>query len=718
MGVGDPMAGNIIRKQLKAAVFILILAGVVLAKAQPIPGATFTPSGVKPWLQDAMSQLAQLPDGTKSVKIASERLTLSYIDPLRATQLLALHGYTIGQPDTPVNSTNLPVVVALSGTINVDTIPTVTEKFPQTETDPVNELVVFHDENDPSQLSGFMAIIKNDIDLPARQMIIEAMILEVSSTALKELGVKWTRASGAKESGNFINSKLSNLVVGSVRNPATDVALDLSTKGVFHDLNTQIKALVREGEAEILSRPSVLALDNRMAYISVAEDIPIARSSYAKNDYQSTSFAKEKAGITLALRPRIDAKGQEVSMQVNAEVTAKVPDGDLEVRNKDGMILASAPTISRREVKTYVRVANNTPFIIGGLIAKDKLSTVDKVPLLGDIPLLGGVFRSKKNQAVKREVIIVLTPFVLPEEHVIGKNMPKDEDAFDSVGNQLFRDAYRIRAEDTFDLNYLYENKQLQRMKALANRIIATDVKLASEYPYSQFVDKAVPGEAILCYRQIYEVLKRRGMQNKLNSTKLIFFESDRNIGSGHQVQFLEEYILNNAPEILTEKGGSKAVLLTFDMKRDSDDAKSIFNEPVPQVKLVDCADRKDWSKQLWELNQHKEDGEEQFAVLLREKKDMERLKYAVLMKKTVELNTEELVLTLSSFTRGRLLLMPRVKEQDVELIDGDVARAFFYSEMYYQALQKEMEKDLTAFRKVIEEKDHLKKLVNPSPRP
>jgi len=88
------------------------------------------------------------------------------------------------------------------------------------------------------------------------------------------------------------------------------------------------------------------------------------------------------------------------------------------------------------------------------------------------------------------------------------------------------------------------------------------------------------------------------------------------------------------------------------------------------------------------------------------------------LMKKTVELNTEELVLTLSSFTRGRLLLMPRVKEQDVELIDGDVARAFFYSEMYYQALQKEMEKDLAAFRKVIEEKNHLKKLIKTSPRP
>ena len=104
--------------------------------------------------------------------------------------------------------------------------------------------------------------------------------------------------------------------------------------------------------------------------------------------------------------------------------------------------------------------------------------------------------------------------------------------------------------------------------------------------------------------------------------------------------------------------------------------------------------------------------------MLLRSKRDLERLKYAMLIKKTVEMNTEKLVLSLSQFTRGRLLLMPRVKAQDIELVDGDVARAFFYSEMYYQALQLEMEKDIAAFRKVIEEKDHLKEMLNPTPRP
>ena len=692
----------------------VVLAGTLLA--QPLPGTGPTRSRIKPWLKNALGELAALKT-TNDVKVVSKRITLSYIDPVRATQLLALHGYTIGKTEETVDPTKLPVVVALPGTANVDTIPPLTEKFPQTETDPVNELVIFHDENDPSQLSGFMATLKDDIDRPARQIIIEAMILEVSTTALKELGVQWTRASTAKASGNFINSKLSGLTIGNLAHPAADATINLTTKGIFHDLNTQIKALVREGEAEVLSRPSVLALNNRMAYISVSEDIPIASSSYSKNDYQSTSFEKEKAGITLALRPRIDAAGEEVSMQVNAEVTAKVPDADLVVRNKDGMVLASSPTISRREVRTYVRVANNTPFIIGGLIAKDKQSTVDKVPLLGDIPLIGGLFRSKQEKAVKREVIIVLTPMVLPEEQVTGKHIPKDEDLFDSFGHQLFRDAYRIRAEDTFDLNYLTQNRQLQRMKALASRIVADNIQLRGEYPYNRFVDRAIPGENILCYRQIYEVLKRQDMQEQLASTKIIFFEPDKNIEAGHRVRFLEEFLRAHAPEVLTEKGGQRAVAISFTMQRFSDSAKTIFNEPVPELKLLQCADELEWARQLWTLNQPTEGGQEKFTVLLRHQKDVERLKYAVLMKKTVELNTEKQVLSLSNFTRGRLLMMPRVKPRDIELVDGDVARAFFFSEMYYQALQVEMEKDLAAFRKVIEDKNHLQQMLNPDPR-
>jgi hypothetical protein len=397
-------------------------------------------------------------------------------------------------------------------------------------------------------------------------------------------------------------------------------------------------------------------------------------------------------------------------------VTAQVPNEDVEVK-QGANVVAKSPTISVREVKTTARVANNTPFIIGGLIARDKQSSVDKVPLLGDLPLLGGLFRSKQEKAVKREVIIVLTPTVLPDNPVGGKHIPEDEDLFDSFGNQLFRDAYRIRAEDTFDLNYLTQNRQLQRMKALASRIVAGNAQLRGQYPYNHFVDKAVPGEEILCYRQIYEVLKRQDMQEQMASTKIIFFEPDKNIKSGHRVRFLEAYLKANAPEVLTEEGGGKAVAISFTMQRFSDSAKTIFNEPVPELQLVDCADEANWARQLWTLNQPTEEGQGKFTVLLRHQKDVQRLKYAVLMKKAVELNTEKQVLSLGNFTRGRLLLMPRVKEADIELVDGDVARAFFFSEMYYQALQVEMEKDLAAFRKVIEDKNHLQQMLNPGPR-
>jgi hypothetical protein len=698
------------------AVLAVGLAGIQYASAQPVPGPNR--SGVKPWLQQALGELANLAN-TNTVKVASKRITLSYIDPIRATQLLALHGFNIGKLEEPINPAKLPVIIALPGTAFHETVPNAEDKFPHTETDPLNDLVVFHDENDPAQLSGLMTTLKNEVDRPARQIIIEAMILEISSTSLQELGVQWTRAPAVTASGNFVNSKLSSLTIGSLKYPAADAALNLTTKGIFHDLNTQIKALVREGKVEILSRPSVLALNNRMAYISISEDIPVARTSYAPgNNYQNTSFETKKAGITLALRPRINANGEEVSMQVNAEVTARVPGADVLVKNGSGTILASSPTISRREVRTYVRVANNTPFIIGGLIAKDKQSTVYKVPLLHHLPILGSLFQSKKNTAVKREVIIVLTPFVLPEDHVIGKNMPQDEDAFDSVGHQLFRDAYRIRAEDTFDLNYLFENKQLQRMKALATRIVARNVFLGAQYPYNKFYGKAVPGESILCYRQIYEVLKRQGAQEKLDSSKLIFFVPDENIKSGHRVLFLEEYIRAQAPEVLTEQGGAQALAMTFVLQRFSDRPKSIFQEPVPEIRMVDCATEAAWRKQLWELNQPGANGQEKFTVLLRRKKDVERLKYAVLMKKTVELNTQKLALSLSNFSRGRLLLMPRVKAQDIELVDGDVARSFFYSELYYPASQAEMEKDITAFRKAIEEKDHLKQMLKTNARP
>ena len=639
------------------------------------------------------------------IEMVSRRLRLSYVDPTRCTQLLKLYGITVGSVTAAVDPKKLPVVVALPETKFHEIVPAPSGTFPRTETDPLNELMVFYDSSEPSQFGRIVRIVREQIDIPARKIMIEAMVLEISSTALKELGVQWDLTGNAGD-GNFVGRHLGKaplpLTIGKIREivpSAKNVPqLDFSVTNAFREFNFRLQALVKEGTAEVLSRPSVLTLDNRMAYINVSEKIPIATTKFAKDFISAVDFREVTAGIELAVRPRINEDGSEVSMQINASVSARVPGENNDVRDKVGNLLASAPTLSIREVKTYARIANDTPFIIGGLIAKDSAETVHSVPILGKIPILGALFRSKSKTGLKREVIIVITPSVLPEENVVNKSMPKDEDLFDSFDHRLFRDAYRIRDEDTFDLRYLTENRGLLKLQAIADRIVTDDVRLAEAYPYNRFADRAVPGEDALVRRQIYEVLKHREAAEKLDARKLIFFRKDEDLGTGFRVRFLSEHLEEVAPFVLSNKKTGKAFALRYQFRRDSASASELLEEPVPEMAIVDCPDKATWRRLLWELNQPGPKGEVRRVIILRNRDDLERLKFAVLMKKTIELNTEKNILQLKSFTRGRLLRMPTVREDDVELIDFEVAACFFHSEQYYAALQSALRRDYAAF--------------------
>ena len=636
------------------------------------------------------------------IDMESRRLRLSYVDPTRCTQLLKLYGITVGSPTAAVDPKKLPVVVALPETKFHDVVPPQSGTFPRTETDPLNELMVFYDSSEPSQFGRVVRLVREQIDMPARKIMIEAMVLEISSQSLKDLGVQWDVTKNVG-SGNFIGRHLDNdpdnLKIGQIVPSGVGVPqLDFSVTNAFREFNIRLQALVKEGTAEVLSRPSVLTLDNRMAYINVSEKIPIANTKFVKDYVSAVDFRDVTAGIELAVRPRINEDGTEVSLQINASVSARVPGKDQQVMGKDDVVLATAPTLSIREVKTYARIANDTPFIIGGLIAKDSEETVNSVPVLGKIPVLGALFRSKSKTGLKREVIIVITPSVLPEENVVNKSMPKDEDLFDSFDHRLFRDAYRIRDEDTFDLRYLTQNRGLLKLQSIADRIVTDDVRLAKAYPYNRFADRAVPGEDALVRRQIYEVLKHREAAKKLDTRKLIFFRNDEDLGSGFRVRFLHEHLEDIAPFVLSGKESGRAFALRYQLRRDSASAGELLEEPVPEMAMVDCPDKATWRRLLWELNQPGPKGEIRRVIILRNRDDLERLKYAILMKKTIELNTEDNILKLKSFTRGRLLRMATVREDDVELIDAEVAACFFHSEQYYAALQSALRRDYAAF--------------------
>lgn len=641
------------------------------------------------------------------VEVASERIRLSYVDPLRCIDLLRLYGVNVGSQSQAVDQNKLPVVVLMPETKFHETVPDHTKVFPKTETDPINEILLFFDEQKPEATGRVRRIIREQIDLPARKIMIEAMVLEISSQALDELGVQWDLNPDRTGEGNFIKQKLdgsnNSLVFGSIVHPSVSSAqLDATVTNVFREFDIRLQALVEKGSAQILSRPSVLTLDNRMAYINVSEKIPVANTKFVKDYISSVDFREIMAGIELAVRPRVNEDGTEVSLQINASVSSPVPGKDVIVKGMNDQQLAQAPTLSVREVKTYARIANDTPFIVGGLIAKDSEQAIKQVPLLGDLPLLGSLFRSKTETGLKREVIIVITPSVLPEDTPVHAGMPKDEDAFDRFGHRLFRDAYRIRSEDTFDLRYLTENQSLQRLQKVADRIVQDHAKYRKVYPYSKFSFGSVPGEDALVRRQIYEVLKRQGAADVLDAEKLIFFKPDNEVGSGFRVQFLAEYLEREAPFVMTEEGDGRAVGLCFRITRTSSEADELLREPVPELKIVDCPDEDTWRKLLLQSNAERDGEKEKQVIFLRHRKDLDRLKTSILMKKIISLNAADYILKLRNFTRGRLLRMPTISKEDVELIDADVATCFYHSELYYSALRESLQKDFIAFRRAL----------------
>lgn len=655
-------------------------------------------------------------ENTRGVEIEmkSERIRLSYVDPSRCAQLLNFYGINIGDPKKPIDPTQLPVVVAVPETAFHETIPDHEKVFPKTETDPINELLLFFDAAAPEKAGRVRRIIQEQIDLPARKIMIEAMVLEISSQALDQLGVEWDFNSGGEgiSDNNFIQDKLDgtndSLVLGKIAYPAAGSAqLDATITNVFREFNVRLQALVEDGSAQVLSRPSVLTLDNRMAFINVSERIPIANTKFVKDYVSAVDFRDVVAGIQLAVRPRINRDGTEVSLQINAAVSARVPGKDEKVLGKDSIVLATAPTLSIREVKTYARIANDTPFIVGGLIAKDSEQTIRKVPLLGDIPFLGALFRSKNETGQKREVIIVITPSVLPEDSPVHAGMPKDDDLFDQFGHRLFRDAYRIRAEDTFDLRYLTENKGLQQLQSAVDRVVTDHPQLSTEYPYEKFAHDAVPGEGALVRRQIYEVLKRQQASDVLDVEKLIFFEKSKDRGDGIKVRFLAEYLRDVAPFVLAKKQSGKAFGLCFRMHRNSLEINELLHEPVPEIKIVDCPDDQAWRSLLLESNKRTPGTAAKQVIFLRNLGDLNRLKNAILMKKIISLNASDYILKLKNFTRGRLLRMPTVREDDVELIDADVATCYYHSELYYSVLEESLESDYAALKKVLSGTDY-----------
>ncbi len=273
----------------------------------------------------------------------------------------------------------------------------------------------------PSIYRSLEAVIRQ-LDIRRAQVLVEAVIAEISSQRTSELGIQWIfdGSQGDKPVGviNFGNNPISSLAAAIANNlgtitdpfgPGMTVGVGKFNSDTFN-FAAVIRALEGDGETNVLSTPSLVTMDNEEAEIFIGQEVSIPSGSFTVSGSTATNpfttFERVPVGIKLKVKPQIN-EGNTVRLNIEQNVDSfaagTAGQGDI--------------VTNQRTITTTVVVDDGKVLVLGGLIKDDLLENAQKVPLLGDIPLLGALFRSKSVQKIKTNLLIFLRPVILRDEN-------------------------------------------------------------------------------------------------------------------------------------------------------------------------------------------------------------------------------------------------------------------------------------------------------------
>lgn len=262
-------------------------------------------------------------------------------------------------------------------------------------------LIVITDE----ETNEHIREVITNIDRPKPQVLIKVVFLEVTHTDDLDVGVD---ARYVTREGSYTNTIGQNFM-GLFGLPAQSLGSGGFYQLLSDDLEVTLRALAAAGKTEVLSRPSILARNNQQATIIVGSELPFITNSRITDQGQTINTVQyQDIGIILRVTPFITSDGlveMIVSPEISTLTAQTVPISDT----------VSAPVIAKRAADTVVVTPNGKTVVIGGLMENNKTMSERKVPLLGDIPLLGNLFKRKIKSDTKTELIIFLTPYVVAE---------------------------------------------------------------------------------------------------------------------------------------------------------------------------------------------------------------------------------------------------------------------------------------------------------------
>ena len=287
-----------------------------------------------------------------------------------------------------------------------------------------NSLVI---SADPEVMMALEDVISN-LDIKRAQVLVEAIIVEIPDTLAKELGVQ-ILFSGEGSNTPIISQRFGNpnpdltaIVGGEVYNTTSGssslpaaaqslLTLDGFAAGVGkykkdkESFAAILNVLRKDTDSNVLSTPSILTMDNEESSIIVGQEIPITtgESLGADNSNPFRTVSREEVGVKLLVKPQIN-EGNSIRLDIEQEVSSVY--GPL-------LIGASEIATNKREIKTVVMVEDTEIIVLGGLISDDVQESERKVPLLGDIPLLGRLFKSTTTSRSKKNLVVFLKPTIV-----------------------------------------------------------------------------------------------------------------------------------------------------------------------------------------------------------------------------------------------------------------------------------------------------------------
>lgn len=301
------------------------------------------------------------------------------------------------------------------------------------------QLIVITDE----ETSQFVEQVVTNLDKPKPQVLIRVVFLEVTYRNSSDIGIEGglSRRIGGS-STNPITGTAANVFGMSALGSAVGTNTPVNVFGqavqsfapvppgaglyqIFgSDFQATLRAIAEAGKLEVLSRPSILARNNQQATITVGQSVPLITSvsfnTLTGNPINSVTY--QDVGIILRVTPFITADGMVemiVSPQISALSEQTIPVG----------AGASAPVINMRSADTVVVTPDGQTVIIGGLMQNQKTQTDSKIPILGDIPLLGAAFKRKAKQTTKTELLIFLTPHIVKDPKQLASLTAGERDA-------------------------------------------------------------------------------------------------------------------------------------------------------------------------------------------------------------------------------------------------------------------------------------------------